>query len=79
MHHALIRANEDGNPILLLNANYLQELLAEPLEFANIREFKDGAWFGKNPDPNYWPEGVGVLVKLEVLVPRPVTVAYVLD
>lgn len=77
--YALIRGNEDGNPILLLNDQWLQELLTNPVEFAGIKEFKDGNWFGQHPDANYWPEGIGVLVKIEAVVPKAVTVAYVIE
>ncbi len=77
--YALIRSNEDGEPIRLLNSDQLKELLTNPIEYANIREFKDGAWYGRNPDTQYWLDGVGVLVKIEVIVPTPVTTAYVID
>ena len=77
--YALIKGSDDGTRIILLPERKLQELLTNPREFAGIEEFRNGAWFGANPDANYWPEGVGVLVKIEAVVPRPITTAYAIE
>jgi hypothetical protein len=77
--YALIQATDDGTSITLLDERKLNELLTNPREFAGVEEFKNGAWFGANQDANYWREGIGVLVTLEVVVPRPVTTAYAID
>jgi hypothetical protein len=77
--YALIKGSDDGTQIILLPERKLQELLTNPREFAGIEEFRNGAWFGGNPDANYWPEGVGVLVKIEAVVPRPITTAYAIE
>jgi hypothetical protein len=77
--YALIKGSDDGTQIVLLPKQQLNELLTNPKEFAGITEFRNGAWFGANPDANYWPEGVGVLVKIEAVVPRPVTTAYAIE
>jgi hypothetical protein len=77
--YALIKGSEDGEPISLLNLRKLEELLTNAMEYAGIKEFKDGNWFGQNPRTNEWPEGVGVLVKIEVVVPKAVTTAWMIQ
>lgn len=69
--YILIKGDEDGNPVKILNDRWLQELLTDSVESFGITEFKDQAWYEQNKDPNYWPDGVGVLLTAAVIVPEP--------
>lgn len=65
----LLRANEEGNPISWLKPERLRELLADPGGSYGIDRF-----LGPDDvaiDPNYWPSDVGILLKVEVVVPVP--------
>lgn len=74
MPYALIKADEDGNPVNLLAAGQLQNLLDNSVESYGVKEFKSLAFLQANPDPNYgWGDGVGVLIRYEVVVPVAVT------
>lgn len=74
--YILIRADEDGNPIRWLDQDALAGLLADPSE-AGIERFLDGlpinGDFGASTknDPGYWGDHVGLLLKVEVVVPVP--------
>jgi hypothetical protein len=74
--YALIKGDEDGNPASLIKG----ELdLSNVLEEYGIERFEDAAFLETNPDPNYWPMGVAVLIKFEVIVPRSVTTAWTVE
>lgn len=75
--YLLIRPDEDGNPITELTSATIQDLLAKPAEWG-IQYFGDlseipASGFGSpsaaNWDTNYWPQGMGVLLKVEIVVP----------
>lgn len=67
--YILIRSDEDGNPVTLLGEDP-NGFLANPLEYG-IKRFEDSTFLHQEPDANYWPDDVGVLLKVEVIVPRP--------
>lgn len=77
-HYALIRPSEDGDPIRLIGAEKLQMILEHPDEWG-IERFETEAFLGANPDTNYWKDGIAVLMKVEVIVPRPVTATWTID
>lgn len=65
--YALIRANEDGNPLRFLTMHELGDLLADPSQWG-IAEFGDLEALAA--DPNYWPDKVGVLIRFEEVTPE---------
>lgn len=73
--YALLHSDEDGNPVHLLTYEELQVLLASPTEHG-VKSFMSGDWLHDNPDANYWPNDVGVLLQFTVVVPKPVTTAW---
>ena len=64
----VLRPNEDGNPIKLLNPVELMNLLNRPAEH-RVKQFYDLSEL--DADHNYWPEGAAVLLKVEVVMPEP--------
>lgn len=63
----LVKASEDGKPVSWLTSISLAKLLDDPWSWAGVTSFMD---LDDLPDdPNYWPEGVGVLIKYQVVVP----------
>ncbi len=68
--YILLRANEDDQ-FITLHGYRLTEFLNDPEAYAGITDFKDAAFLRAEPDPYYWPEGVGVLLKCEAVVPQP--------
>ncbi len=77
-YYALIRPSEDGDPIRLIGPETLRNLLEHPDEWG-VERFEDDAFLGRNPDTNYWKDGTAVLMKVEVIVPRPVTATWTID
>jgi hypothetical protein len=74
--YLLIHSSEDGEPITPLNEAKLAEVLRKPEDWS-IRRFEDSSFFYANANStNYWKEGTAVLLKVEVLVPAPVTTAW---
>lgn len=69
--YILLQGDEDGNPLRLLVGTDLDELLDDPGGTYGITRFEGAAFLVGNRDPNYWPEGVGVLIEAKVVVPRP--------
>lgn len=68
MRWMLLRANEDGNPICILDDAKLADLLANPTNWG-VTHFAD--LYGLPDDHNYWDEKVGVLIRYEVVIPVP--------
>jgi hypothetical protein len=74
--YLLIHSSEDGEPITPLNEAELAQVLRKPEEWS-IRKFGDSSFFHANAsNTNYWEEGTAVLLKVEVLIPTPVTTAW---
>lgn len=69
-NYLLIHAGED-NCVMPLPNRELDRLLDSPEEYAGIKQFADLAFLGANPDPNYWPEGTGLLLRVEAVQPKP--------
>jgi hypothetical protein len=67
----LIKGSEEGNPIGWLDENDLESLLEDPTSNGVTRFLAE---VPEREDPNYWPEGHAVLLKAEIVVPRPVEV-----
>lgn len=65
--YALIRPNEDGNPLRFLTFAELGSLLADPSQWG-VAEFGDLDALGA--DPNYWPDKVAVLIRFEEVKPE---------
>lgn len=72
MRWALLKPDEDGNPLKWLTDAEVRELLADPSQWG-IDEFKYiddlNEQFGTT-DPAYWHGNVGVLLRIEVVVPE---------
>lgn len=66
--YLLLRPSEDGNPVWLLNPGELSDLLAHPSDWG-VAEFAELSQLP--PDPNYWPDKVGVLLRFEGVLPVP--------
>lgn len=69
MKYAYIHPDEDGNCFRILDQNDLQEFLEDPEGYSGITKFLSQAGLEKDSDPMGWPEGYGVLIKYEVVVP----------
>jgi hypothetical protein len=63
---ALMKPNEDGHSLRTLTDGELRELLADPQAWG-VCEFIDVDALGT--DPNYWTDGSGMLLRVEVVVP----------
>lgn len=74
--YLLIQPNEDGNPMIFLNEERLQDLLNEPEEYS-VKCFLEQ--IPDNNNPQYWGEGNVLLLKIEILVPKTKSVAFRLD
>lgn len=68
----LVKGDEDGNPITWLDEDDLERLLGNPEEEHGVTRFL--AEVPELLDPNYWPDGYAVLLKAEIVVPKPVEV-----
>lgn len=69
----LIEPDEDGNPCSWLTETELEDRLANAADYG-VRQYLDQV--PDNTDPNYWPDGTGLLLKVEIVVPRPATTAF---
>ena len=67
--YLLLKPSEDGRPLKFLSPRELQELLDDPRSYCGIDDFVDVGQL--HPDPNYWTDGLGVLLKYEVVIPVP--------
>lgn len=72
--YALIDASDDGTRFRILTDAELGELLNNPTDWG-VERFVTPAT-RENEDPNYWPDGDAMLVKFDVVEPRPVTSAW---
>lgn len=72
--YAYLKGDEDGNPLSIIEEDIATFLMNA--DDYGIAEFKDEKFLKEYPDPNYWAEGVAVLLKLEVKVPRSVTKSW---
>jgi hypothetical protein len=73
--YLLIRPDEGGNPVRFLNRDGLRELLTDPIGSYGVRHFLDLDGL-PDGDPSYWQDGDALLLKVEGLVPTPVTTQY---
>jgi hypothetical protein len=64
----LLKASEDGCPMVQLDADDLKDLLANPANWG-VTMFAELSHLPT--DPNYWQSKVGVLIRYEVVVPEP--------
>ena len=71
--YALIKADEDGNPLYIVDD--INEVLDSPEDYG-IERFLD-EW-PEEKDPQYWTEGNALLVKIEILKPKVAVTKYVL-
>lgn len=76
---AIIKGSEDGNPLTVVSAQELEIVLRDPISWGSIKEFRDEKFLLANPDPNYWGDGVAVLLRFQVVVPKPVVMAWGID
>jgi len=65
----LLSASEDGNLISWLRPERLAALLADPGSTHGIDRFVTPD--DVQADPNYWPSDIGILLRVEVVVPVP--------
>lgn len=71
--YLLLKGCDDGTRVTTLFDADVIRLLQDSTGSYGIKEFMDFDWFRKNPDPAYWPEGVGVLIKFDgVTIPKEV-------
>jgi hypothetical protein len=73
----LIKGNANGEPITVLDPDGLRELLEDPPGNYGVTGFLDH-WptdGESRRDPAYWGEGVAMLVRADIVEPKPVQVA----
>lgn len=63
----LLLPSEDGNPMHFLGEQRLADLLQDPQGWG-VDGFTELSLLPS--DPNYWPTGVAVLIRFEVVVPE---------
>jgi len=76
----LLRLSDDPdyNGVSILPDAKIEEILANPTEWG-IHQFRDAAWLQAHPHPQPWENNNGwtmrdaVLLRAEVVVPKPVT------
>lgn len=75
--YLLIKPSEEGNPLSWLPPHMLRTFLDDPTEFG-VEQFiaqlpSRGLAGGDtlDPDPNYWKGKIGLLLKVQVVVPEP--------
>lgn len=69
--YLLIKSDEDGNPTTWLDETELQKMLEDPMGYCSVDTFIDH--LPEKEDPNYWPDGIGLLLEVKVLTPKSVT------
>lgn len=67
--YVLLKGDEGGNPVRFLTPQNLRDLLDDPVGTYGITEFGDAV--PANPDHNYWPDGFGLLLRVEIVQPVP--------
>lgn len=67
-NYLLLIPDEDGNPIRLLGDEEIKDISQLKEEFG-IKEFLDD--WPETIDPNYWGDGVAMLLKVKVLKVKP--------
>lgn len=68
MRYALIKGDEDGNPVSWLDASEVEDIAAL-MENYSISRFMDDV--PEEPNPNYWTDGEALLLEVRVLKVRP--------
>ncbi len=79
-YYAYLQPDEDGQPFCLINN--IEEFIAEASESYGIEEFYDESKVGDIKDIQYgshWDEHAAMIIRFEVIVPRPKTVAWSID
>ena len=64
------------SPVSVLSEVELSDLLHDPEGSFSVTTFVSEEYLRTNPDPQYWPEDFAALIKAEVVLPVPVTVAW---
>ncbi len=77
--YLLLKADEDGNHITLLDRQELFDLFRDPVGERSITDFSsDPALLSKCI--SYWPRGTAMLVHIDrIEKPKPITTAWALD
>jgi len=73
--YALLHGDEDGNCITFLNDEELQELLDDPMGNYSISGFVEEL----SDYPENWSTAEGMIVEINVLMPKQKTVAWRLE
>lgn len=68
MRYALIKGDEDGNPICWLDDGEVADIAALMKNYS-VKQFMDDV--PDQADPNYWSDGEALLLEVRVLKVRP--------
>jgi len=77
--YLVIRGDEDGNPTCFMNQSELDDMLAEAGDCGVdtfLSDFPKDNIGCPEENPQYWAEGVVLLLKTKVLVPKVKTTAF---
>lgn len=66
MTYFVVKGSEDGTNIAVLDD---ERQLKTYLEDCGVKRFRD-----EMSDPNYWPEDTALIIKGEIIVPKPKTI-----
>ena len=72
--YALLRPDEDGNCFRMLDEKELKELLENAEEYWGITHFVTEEEYKKESNLHYWKEGWGMLMEIEIIIPKPVKI-----
>jgi hypothetical protein len=75
--YILLHQNEDGNPVVVLEDSEVQDI-KQLMEDNGITQWRENF---DETDTNYWDEGDGMLLEVEIKIPKRVKVVetYELD
>jgi hypothetical protein len=74
----LLITNSPDRTYLWLDDGEVAEMCADPIGYASVRKFVDGAFASPEPAPWHWEDGDALLLHVEVVVPEPVTTVWAL-
>lgn len=70
IRYALLRPSDEGRPFRVLNEAELASMLTDPSQWGIAEFIGPDDFHTLDSDPNYWPDKVAVLMRVEILMPE---------
>lgn len=70
--YAILQGNEDGDPFTIVGEINEGRPLSQVMEDYGIERWLTPEQYKQEPDPNYWVEGTALLMKVDIIFPKPV-------